>query len=160
VISQGGNAQLSKVQATTPTRQDRLTHRLRQVEEHFQRENAHDHGAFMAMFGAQPCFALNGQRIDGHAGISALYGERLRGFRDVRFEVLHRFVAEDTVIVECLLTGTHDGCWQCDAPTGRRLEVPAYAIFRFDASGRLTGETLYFDAARLLHHLAPLSQAA
>ena len=63
--------------------------------------------------------------------------------------------ADDAVIIEGLITGTHDGEWAGIPPTGHRIEVPAAAIFEFDED-RLLCEKVYVDFAAVLTQIGVL----
>ena len=59
---------------------------------------------------------------------------------------------DEAVIVEGRSVGTHRGAFLGIPPTGRRMDVRACVVYRFD-SDRLTNETVYFDLATQLRQL-------
>jgi steroid delta-isomerase-like uncharacterized protein len=59
---------------------------------------------------------------------------------------------DDAVIVEGRSVGTHRGAFLGIPPTGRRMDVRACVVYRFDGD-RLTNETVYFDLATQLRQL-------
>ncbi|MDG6027745.1 MAG: nuclear transport factor 2 family protein [Candidatus Brocadia sp.] len=135
--------------------------RIKVVEEHMHAENAHDIHRIMATFGPHPTLTFNGMTFDGHASIRAFYeelgfGSPHGGFPDLRAEVLHQHVSEDTITVEVMLYGTHTQTWQGIPATGREIAVPACAVFLFDATGKLAGERVYCDGGLLLKQMGVL----
>jgi predicted ester cyclase len=65
--------------------------------------------------------------------------------------------ADDAVIAEALVTGTHGGEWAGIAPTGRRVEVAMVAIFEFEED-RLACEKVFYDVATVLTQLGVLPE--
>ena len=64
------------------------------------------------------------------------------------------FVAENGVVEESVLTGTHTGDLFGLPPTGRPVRVPLIIIFPM-VNGEILGERLYFDLDGLRRQLAP-----
>lgn len=60
--------------------------------------------------------------------------------------------ADEAVIVEGRTRGTHRAEFMGIAPTGRRIDVRAAVIYRFEGDV-LTNETLYFDLATQMRQL-------
>ena len=60
--------------------------------------------------------------------------------------------ADDAVIVEAMLYGTHEGPYRGLPPTGREFEMRFCAIFDFEED-RLMCERVYFDANTVLRQL-------
>ena len=58
----------------------------------------------------------------------------------------------DAVIVEGRSIGTHRGEFLGIPPTGRRMDVRACVVYRFEGE-RMTNETVYFDLATQLRQL-------
>ncbi len=83
----------------------------------------------------------------------AYYASLLRAAPDFQIEVLSSRAAEDAVVLEVRLTGTHLGSWRGLPATGRRIDIPICAIFTFDAGDRLAGERIYYDRATVLRQL-------
>lgn len=131
--------------------------RLALVEEHLDAENRHDLDALMATFGNRPGFGLNDLALDGHDAVRGLYdsfgfGDN-GGFSGLACSVVRRHVGDDSVTLELILRGTHTAEWQGIAPTGKSFEVPACAIFDFDAENRIASERVYFDMGLLMRQL-------
>jgi len=66
---------------------------------------------------------------------------------------VRRHVADDAVIFEVLVRGTHTGTWKGIPPTGKRVEFPACAVFTFDDGDRIRSEIAYFDRLTVLSQL-------
>jgi steroid delta-isomerase-like uncharacterized protein len=129
--------------------------RLAAVDEHVRAEISHDLDSLVATFGDRPFWddrAAN-ERHDGRDGVRTYYAELFAGFPDFGFDVERRHVAEDAVILEVTVRGTHTGTWKGIAPTRRRVEFPVCAVFTFDETDRIEAETVYFDRMTVLSQL-------
>ncbi len=93
-----------------------------------------------------------GAVYDGRAQVEAYYRESRTAFPDQRNELISLRHAEDAVIVEFWLRGTHRGPLGHVPPTGRAFEVRMSAFFIFEGE-RLVCERVYFDAMSLLRQL-------
>jgi steroid delta-isomerase-like uncharacterized protein len=123
------------------------------VEEHLRVEGLQQMDALLNTFGTSPYFYLNAQRTDGRDGIRAVYSALFSGFPDLKTTTRNWYVSENAVVVETVLSGTHQGIWNGIPPTGRHVEVPMCAIFPVDDAGKLQAEVVYFDSAILLQQL-------
>jgi steroid delta-isomerase-like uncharacterized protein len=134
--------------------------RLRQVEEHVRCENAHDLEGLMATFGATGFYedAPWSERHEGLDGVRAYYQTLLRAAPDFHVEVKQRHVAEDCIVLEVQLSGTHLGAWRGLPPTGRRVDFPLCAVFTFDEQDRMIGEKIYYDRMTVLRQLGVVSE--
>jgi steroid delta-isomerase-like uncharacterized protein len=133
--------------------------RLALVEEHLRAEGAQEMDALVNTFGATPYFMLNTARSNGRDGIRSVYQDMFTGFPDIQTEVKSRYVSDNAVILETVLSGTHNGTWNGIPPTGRKVSVPMCAIFPFDDAGKLAAEIVYFDSAILMQQLGLLPAA-
>jgi steroid delta-isomerase-like uncharacterized protein len=138
----------------------RALRRLQQVEEHVRLENAHDLEGLMATFGSDGFYDDEpwGEHHEGLSGVRDHYVALLRAAPDFHITVRRRHVAEDAVILEVQLTGTHQGMWRGMPATGRRFDFPICAVFTFDAEERLAGEKIYYDRATVLRQIGVLSE--
>jgi steroid delta-isomerase-like uncharacterized protein len=134
--------------------------RIKAVEEHVRIENTHDLEAVMDTFGHTCSFLANNELHEGREAVRAFYGEFFRGFPDLRFDITGLHVGDEAIPVEMVLSGTHLGPWFGIAPTGRRFELPACAVFIFDEDDKIAGERGYFDSALLLRQLGLVLQAS
>jgi steroid delta-isomerase-like uncharacterized protein len=126
------------------------------VLEHVAAENRHDIEATLATF-ARPRYEVNGVESDGEAAVRDLLHELMTGLPDFHAEVQKIHHADDAVIGEALVTGTHGGEWAGIGPTGRRVEVAIAAIFDFEED-RLVCEKAFYDVATILTQLGVLPE--
>ena len=127
--------------------------RERLVREHMESENRHEFDVTMATF-HHPRYEIvpTGEVHDGEEAVAAYFAESRAAFPDQRNETIALHHANDAVIVEFWLRGTHEGELRGIPPTGRAFEVRSVAFFLFDED-RLVGERVYFDTATILGQL-------
>jgi steroid delta-isomerase-like uncharacterized protein len=128
-------------------------HRERLVREHMESENRHEFDVTMATF-HHPRYEIipTGEVHDGEEAVATYFAESRAAFPDQRNETIAIHHADDAVIVEFWLRGTHEGELRGIPPTGRAFEVRCVAFFLFD-DDRLVGERVYFDTATILGQL-------
>ena len=73
-------------------------------------------------------------------------------FPDFHVDVPRLHHADEAVVVEFVMTGSHQGPFAGLSPTGRQIEVPLVGTFAFDGD-RLMCEKVYFDMATLMRQL-------
>jgi steroid delta-isomerase-like uncharacterized protein len=124
------------------------------VREHMDSENRHEFDATLDTF-AHPRYELiaTGEVYDGTEEVSGYYEETRRAFPDQRNETLALHHADDAVLVEAVVRGTHRGPLRSLPPTGREFELPILAIFEFEGN-KLVCERVYFDQTTVLRQLA------
>lgn len=127
------------------------------VLEHVAAENRHDVDATIATF-HHPRYEVNGETSDGETAVRALLAELLTGFPDLCIDPQKVRHADDAVIGEGRMTGTHTGTFAGIPATGRSVDYQAVVIFEFD-DDRLVCEKVYFDSATLLRQLGILPPA-
>ena len=123
------------------------------VREHMQSENAHDFDTTIATFG-HPRYELvaTGDVYDGEDAVRAYFAESRRAFPDQRNELVALHHADDAVIVEFDLLGTHLGPLRALPPTGRAFRCRMSAHFVFDGD-QLVCERVYFDRLTIMRQL-------
>ena len=123
------------------------------VREHMESENKHDFETTLRTFD-HPRYELiaTDEVHDGAKAVSAYYEETRAAFPDQRNEVIAIHHADDAVIVEFDLKGTHDGAFRGLPPTGRSFTCRMTAFFLFEGD-RLVCERVYFDSATILRQL-------
>ena len=126
------------------------------VNEHLAAENRHDVEATIATF-HRPRYEVNGEESDGEAAVRDLLADLMTGFPDFHAEVGKIHHADDAVIGEGRITGTHNGEFAGVPATGRRVDYPGVVIFEFDED-RLLCEKVYFDGATLLTQIGVLPE--
>jgi steroid delta-isomerase-like uncharacterized protein len=129
--------------------------RERIVREHMESENRHEFDVTLATF-HHPRYEIvpTGEIHDGEEAVSAYFAESRAAFPDQRNEPIALHHADDAVIVEFWLRGTHDGELRGIPPTGRAFEVRTVALFLFEPNtDDLVCERVYFDTATILGQL-------
>jgi steroid delta-isomerase-like uncharacterized protein len=105
---------------------------------------------------AHPRYELvaTGTVYDGADEVMEYYRTSRAAFPDQRNEVHSLRQADDAVIVEFDLLGTHRGPFLGFEPTGREFRCRMAALFEFeDGTDRITCERVYFDASTILGQL-------
>ena len=127
--------------------------RERIVREHMESENRHEFDVTMGTF-SHPRYEIvpTGAVHDGEAEVAAYFAETRAAFPDQRNELIALHHADDAVIAEFWLRGTHEGELMGFEPTGRAFECQCAAFFLFEED-RLVCERVYFDAATILRQL-------
>lgn len=123
------------------------------VREHMSSENVHDFDTTIATFG-HPRYELvaTGDVYDGEDAVRGYFAESRRAFPDQRNELVALHHADDAVIVEFDLLGTHLGPLRALPPTGRAFRARMSAHFVFEGD-QLVCERVYFDQLTLLRQL-------
>ena len=139
----------------SPIPNDQIAARLRIVEEHVRCENQHSLPGVMATFGDEAHYEDSpwGERHAGRDAVEQYYRDLLLALPDLQIDVRDRVVTEDAVVLEVLISGTQAGSWRGLPATGRRVQFPLCAIYRFDPSGKLASETIYYDRATVLRQV-------
>jgi steroid delta-isomerase-like uncharacterized protein len=138
-----------------PTTDDLRRRRLAVVREHMATENAHDFDATLATF-EHPRYEIvpTGDVFDGPEEVAGYYRTSREAFPDQRNENTTLHAADDAVIAEFDLLGTHRGELRGIPPTGRSFRCRMCAIFEFpEGSDRIVCERVYFDQATLARQL-------
>lgn len=90
---------------------------------------------------------------DGDAAVRGYYDETRRAFPDQRHVMIALRHADDAVITEFYLLGTHLGPLGPVPPTGGAFKVRMTAYFVFRGDDELVCERIYFDQLSLLRQL-------
>lgn len=116
--------------------------RIEVVRAHMDAENRRDIDAVLATF-ARPRYELmgSGSVFDGDEAVRGYFARSRRVFPDQRNENVELHVADDVVVAEFDLLGTH-----CD--TGRSFRSRMVALFLFE-DDRIVCERVYFDRASI-----------
>jgi len=116
-------------------------------------ENHHDFDTTIGTF-SHPRYEIvpTGDVYDGEAAVRNYYEETRRAFPDQRNELVSLRQADDAVIVEFDLLGTHRGPLRGLPPTGRSFRARMTAFFIFDGD-RIVSERVYFDQATIMRQL-------
>lgn len=139
----------------TTTDQSLRERRLDVVRLHMDSENQLDFATTLTTF-EHPRYELvaTGQVFDGADEVSGYYRSSRAAFPDQRNEHVVLTSAEDAVIAEFDLLGTHHGDLVGVPPTGRSFRCRMCAIFSFRPdSDRIIGERVYFDQGTIVRQL-------
>jgi steroid delta-isomerase-like uncharacterized protein len=123
------------------------------VREHMESENRHDYDGTIATFG-HPRYEIvpAGVVYDGEEEVREYFRLTRTAFPDQRNELIALHHADDAVIVEFTLKGTHTGPFGDYQPTGAEFTCRMAAFFLFEGDA-LVCERVYFDAATLADQL-------
>ncbi len=125
------------------------------VREHMESENRHEFDVTMGTFD-HPRYEImaTGDVYDGPEEVAGYFRTSRAAFPDQRNEnaVFHH--ADDAVIVEFDLLGTHEGELRGIAPTGKSFRCRMCALFLFEPAGEgIVCERIYFDQATIAQQL-------
>jgi steroid delta-isomerase-like uncharacterized protein len=85
--------------------------------------------------------------------VRLFYQQLMSALPDLEIEVQRRHAAEEAVLLEVVIRGTHLGGWRGLPPTGRRIEFPLCGVYTFTPDDRLAGERIYYDRGTVLRQL-------
>jgi steroid delta-isomerase-like uncharacterized protein len=123
------------------------------VRRHMESENRHEFDVTLTTF-KRPRYELvaTGEVFDGEEEVRGYYAATRTTFPDQRNEVRAMHHADDAVIVEFDLLGTHRGPLRGIPPTGREFRCRMAAVFLFE-DDLIVCERVYFDSATILREL-------
>jgi steroid delta-isomerase-like uncharacterized protein len=123
------------------------------VREHMESENHHDFDTTIATFD-HPRYEIiaTGDVYDGEQEVRRYFAETRTAFPDQRNELIALHHAQDAVIAEFDLLGTHLGPLRSLPPTGRSFRCRMAAFFLFEGD-RISCERVYFDQTTILRQL-------
>jgi steroid delta-isomerase-like uncharacterized protein len=126
------------------------------VLEHMESQNDHDFDTSLNTF-PHPRYEImaSGQVLDGVDEVRAYWQRTRAAFPDQRNKVVDVHHAEDAVIVEFELEGTHLGSLTGEPVTGRTFKVRMAGFFLFDKDV-LVCQRVYGDTATVLAQLGML----
>ena len=126
------------------------------VREHMESENRHEFDVTMGTF-KHPRYEIipTGEIHDGAEAVDNYFKETRAAFPDQRNELIAMHHADDAVLVEFWLRGTHEGELRGIPATHKPFECRCLAIFEFEGEG-LVCERVYFDTATILGQLGLL----
>ncbi len=125
------------------------------VREHMESENRHDFDVTMGTF-AHPRYEIipTGEVFDGPEQVAEYFRSSREAFPDQRNENVVLHYADDAVIAEFDLLGTHRGELRGIPPTDRSFRCRMCALFLFEPeSERISCERVYFDQATIVRQL-------
>jgi steroid delta-isomerase-like uncharacterized protein len=135
---------------------DEVTRKAREhlVRAHMEAENDRDLDAARATF-THPRYELIGTHrvYDGEEEVERYFRESRHAFPDQRNELIALHHADDAVIAEFWLMGTHLGEFDGFPATGKAFRCRMAAFFLFEGTD-LVCERIYFDAGTVARQLA------
>ena len=126
------------------------------VLEHMESQNDFDFDTSLNTF-PHPRYEImaSGQVLDGVDEVRAYWQRTRAAFPDQRNKVIDIHHADDAVIVEFELQGTHLGSLTGEPVTGRSFKARMVAFFLFDKDV-LVCERVYGDSATVMNQLGML----
>lgn len=123
------------------------------VRDHFHDEVEQDWDAVLATF-PHPRYELIplGVVYDGHDEVRKYYADTRIAFPDQRHEMIRLRHADDAVVGEFYLLGSHRGPFGAVPATGSSFKVRMTAYFIFDGA-TLVCERIYWDALTMIKQL-------
>ncbi len=143
----------SRAVSSTSPDTDLRARREAVVREHMESENHHDFDTTIGTF-SHPRYEIipTGDIYDGEEEVRGYFAESRTAFPDQRNELISLRHADDAVIVEFDLLGTHSGPLREIPPTGREFRTRVVAFFIFEGD-RIVCERVYFDQLSILSQL-------
>jgi steroid delta-isomerase-like uncharacterized protein len=137
------------------TQKDRRSARIAIIEQHIRFENEHNLEGVLSTFGSDAEYDDEpwGEYYKGQDGVRRFYEQLLRALPDLHIDVLRRHVADEAILVEVLIRGTHLGIWRGLPATGRQVQFPLCGVYTFDSEDHLAGERIYYDRGTVLRQL-------
>jgi steroid delta-isomerase-like uncharacterized protein len=128
--------------------------RMAAVQMHIDAENSGDLDRMIASF-HRPRYEVfpMGAVFEGEEPVRQLVAGLIGGFPDFCFRPTRIHHADEAVIVEARMSGTHTAPWAGIAPAGRKLDLPLVCVFDFEGE-HLVNEKVYFDLADVQRQLA------
>jgi len=141
--------------ASAPIPKDKEAARIAIVEKHVRLENAHDLEGVLGTFGEAARYDDEpwGEHHEGRDGVRQFYEQLMQALPDLEIDVQRRHVADDAILLEVVIRGTHLGGWRGLPATGRRVEFPLCGVYTFEADDHLAGEKIYYDRGTVLRQL-------
>ena len=137
------------------TQKDKRAARIAIVEQHIRFENEHDLEGVLSTFGADAQYDDEpwDEHYNGPNGVRLFYERLMKALPDLQIEVLRRHVADEAILVEVLIRGTHLGTWRGLPATGRQVQFPLCGVYTFDSEDHLAGERIYYDRGTVLRQI-------
>jgi steroid delta-isomerase-like uncharacterized protein len=137
------------------TSSEKQSARIAIVDQHLRLENQHDLEGVLSTFGDMARYDDEpwDEHFDGRDGVRQFYTQLMTAIPDLQIEVRQQHVADEAILVEVVIRGTHLGGWRGLPATGRRVELPLCGIYTFDSDDRLAGEKIYYDRGTVLRQL-------
>src|SRR5438067_1874199 len=115
-------------------------------QRHVLAENRRWIEGLLATLSAEPVYQImaTGAMHRGREAVASFYSGLFESMPNVTFNLMDVFVAENGVVEESVMVGTHTGDLFGLPPSGRPVRLPLTIVFPMHA-GQILGERLYFD---------------
>ncbi len=125
------------------------------IKEHYAAENDHDVDRIMATFADDGVMHYNHTSFEDDGGIRAAHAligmtASPGAFSDLRVVIDEEHYTHEETVIEGRVCGNHSSEFFGFAATGRDVELPFVAFYRFDDNDKLTSE-------RVVMNLGPLA---
>ncbi|MGO9322273.1 MAG: ester cyclase [Solirubrobacteraceae bacterium] len=97
---------------------------------------------------------LFGAPLVGTAAIAVHKTAEMAAISNVSLNVLSSSIIGDQLVATWEMTGTHDGPFYSYAPTGAQIKLSGTTVQTRGQDGKITTETLYYDAADMHRQLS------
>ncbi len=140
--------------SVTPIDSKARTQREATLEALLEAQNRHDAAASVACF-SHPRYELVGnQRVyEGAAEVVRYYESTFATFPDLAFELITAHHADEALVVEMWMSGSHLGSRRDFEATGKRFRCRMAAVFQFQGTS-LIGARIYYDTGTIARQLA------
>jgi steroid delta-isomerase-like uncharacterized protein len=88
----------------------------------------------------------------GKEAVAAYFGALYQGFPDIHWDTQRVLVSPEAVVVQYLVTGTHQGVFNEIPPTGNAIQMPIFEIFEFE-DDKIKKITCVFDNVSMMVQL-------
>ena len=132
------------------------------VSEFWAAHNRGDLDAMAALFSqdAVTVDRARGLTFVGREGIRSFKAALREAFPDLRAEPQNTIDGWDTVVVQELATGTHNGPLGPIPASGRPLSLAVCVVFRFGEDGLITAADYYWDQLSMLQQIGAVAVPA
>jgi steroid delta-isomerase-like uncharacterized protein len=117
--------------------------------------NRHD-GAAIHAYLSEAMHAINSTiGVSTASRMHAVQSALLAGFPDLQYRINRTLSSGNTVVIECVVSGTHKGAFAGVSPTNKRIDVPAAFCLEM-VDGKLTDCRFYFDTVTLMEQIGAI----
>jgi len=101
----------------------------------------------------------DGNRLDGPDAGLAVGKMFATAFPDGKINVKHVHASDNTVVVEFVGTGTHDGDFAGVPGSGRKISIPVSDVLEF-RDGKIYAEREYIDMLSMMQQIGAIPEGA
>ena len=123
------------------------------LQAHYRAENDHALDRIMHTFAEEGVMLYNRQTFPDPARIRLAHAymgfDAPAAFTDLATVAEYEHFTDDEIVVEGRVTGKHTGEFQGFPASGRDVELPFVAFYRFDGAGKLVSERVVMNLGTL-----------